>query len=307
MKNQHHIWIKEGTRASFIGHAQLTNIFCLAGELAKRGEEKTRRKTNELLWKEPHTIHTIPAVVQAKNQQQQAKTTTTSETVEVSRAESVSVTCVPVPSVDPNSLHMTWEDDETAWLDDHDTFDLDAFVNSPPIPGQILEKETFALLVPPLSPADPSRTSGSSTSDSSDSNLSGFNALHLAAHSGHHSMVHILLNHRPQDTNSVTSDGNGQSALHLAAAKGYHDVVATLLDLGADALMRNGKGQTAMHLAAANGSKQAVKLLLDRCGEIFNIPDFVGQTPLHQAVIQGQVEIVTLLLERGTDPQVVVV
>lgn len=131
--------------------------------------------------------------------------------------------------------------------------------------------------------------------------VKGFNAVHLAAYYGQHSIMRLLLSACPEDTDAVND--KGQSALHIAAAEGHTEVVRELLDLGANAFLQDHDGQTVLHAAASSGSIQTVLLLLDRDPGMIRVPDSTGHTPLHRAVMQGNEEVIRSLLKRGADPR----
>jgi hypothetical protein len=140
--------------------------------------------------------------------------------------------------------------------------------------------------------------------DDTDQNFKGYNALHLAAHHGQHSMVRLLLLKCLEPAlyaNTINDDG--QSPLHMGAGEGQLEIVRELLGFGADVGLLDNKGQTALHAATAAGSLSVVHLLLDRDpnAKLMHMPDAAGQTPLHRAVTQGNEEIVRLLLDRGAD------
>ncbi|KAK7952857.1 hypothetical protein PG988_013551 [Apiospora saccharicola] len=133
----------------------------------------------------------------------------------------------------------------------------------------------------------------------------GYNAAHLAAHQGRHSMVRLLLLTCPDRrllANAVNDDG--QTPLHVAAAQGHVEVVRELLCLGADSHLQDHEGQNPLHAAVAAGSAATVQLLLDQDVDhkLAHTADAGGHTPLHRAVIEGTEEIVRVLLNRGADP-----
>lgn len=141
--------------------------------------------------------------------------------------------------------------------------------------------------------------------DGGSDKLSGYNALHLAAHHGQTSIVRLLLKIRPADADLLT--GHGQSALHIAAAGIHVDVVVALLDHGADPVMQDDLGRTPLHIAVTAGARAVARLLVDQRVECLHLRDMTGWTPLHAAVVLGHEDIVRLLLDKGADPATIVI
>ena len=75
----------------------------------------------------------------------------------------------------------------------------------------------------------------------------GYTALHLAAWMGHNQIVTLLIHHPLSDVN--VSDKYGGTALYYAAGSGYRDVVISLMDAGADPLIRCYHGKTPLEVA----------------------------------------------------------
>ncbi|KAK8093241.1 ankyrin-1 isoform 4 protein [Apiospora kogelbergensis] len=173
-------------------------------------------------------------------------------------------------------------------------------------------------------PLDPNIIDGVSSSGAGASvprrQFRGYNAVHLAAHQGKHSMVRLLLLTRADwSTYANAVNNDGQTPLHVAAEQGHLEVVRELLSFGVNASLQDNEGQTALHAAIIAGDSNnngtsrggvtlahylpTVQLLLDHndCN-LAHIADTAGYTPLHCAVLQGNEDIVRLLLSRGADP-----
>lgn len=135
------------------------------------------------------------------------------------------------------------------------------------------------------------------------SGLSGFSAIHLAAHFGKLSIIQLLLSVCPEDVDLMNNEG--QTPLHIAASEGHIELIPELLRNGSNALLQDADGRTALHLAVLKGHHDIVRLLLnDTQGQaMVRVPDNAGRTSLHQAVMQESGQLVRLMLERGADPR----
>ncbi|CAM4512454.1 unnamed protein product [Caretta caretta] len=134
-----------------------------------------------------------------------------------------------------------------------------------------------------------------------DLSQSGFTPLHLAAQSGHESLVRLLLNYPGVQVDCQTSL-QGSTPLHLAAQHGHTAVVGLLLSKSTSQLhLRDKRGRTCLHLAAANGHVEMVRALLGQGAEI-NVTDKQGWGPLHLAAKSGFLDSVRLLVESGATP-----
>ncbi|KAK6062546.1 hypothetical protein SCUP515_13261 [Seiridium cupressi] len=135
-------------------------------------------------------------------------------------------------------------------------------------------------------------------------NFRGYNAVHIAAYCGKHSILRVLLLASPDRLTYVNAiNDDGKSALHIGAGQGHVEVVRELLSFGAKSVFQDNDGETALHAATAAGSLLTVQLLLDRDldGRLAHIADAAGHTPLHRAVMQGNEDVVRLLLRKGAD------
>ncbi|MCJ1394302.1 Ankyrin-2 [Xylographa bjoerkii] len=154
--------------------------------------------------------------------------------------------------------------------------------------------------------------------------------LHLAALSGHYSVVRLLLDHdaglaischdetplllaisnghlaaaeqlitRKVDVNF--SNSNSLSALHIAVDKGFNGTVALLLSNGAKPQAENITGSTPLHLASKSGNMKIVDLLLTH-GAAINVVDEDRHTALYYAAKSGSEAITCLLLSKDASP-----
>uniref|UniRef100_A0AAY4D3A9 Ion transport domain-containing protein n=1 Tax=Denticeps clupeoides TaxID=299321 RepID=A0AAY4D3A9_9TELE len=131
---------------------------------------------------------------------------------------------------------------------------------------------------------------------------SGYTPLHLAAWSGHESVVRLLLN-SPGVQADAETDLQGSTPLHLAAKSGHTAVVGLLLSRSSSLLhLKDRRGCTCLHLASASGHIAMVRVLLGQGAEI-NHTDKNGWTPLHYAAKAGCLHMVSFLVESGACPR----
>ena len=129
--------------------------------------------------------------------------------------------------------------------------------------------------------------------------MSGATPLMLAAQNGH---VQVLRHLLELGADAEIRDGRGRAALHYAAERGKTCIVRELIARGADWQCADSFGDTALHLAAANGHSVVVELLLD-AGAPPNVHDSVfDSTPLHKSARSGHTDAAELLLSRGANP-----
>ncbi|CAB3407274.1 unnamed protein product [Caenorhabditis bovis] len=128
----------------------------------------------------------------------------------------------------------------------------------------------------------------------------GFTPLHLAAQSGHDSLVRMLLNQGVQvDATSTTMN---VIPLHLAAQQGHIAVVGMLLSRSTQQQhAKDWRGRTPLHLAAQNGHYEMVSLLIAQ-GSNINVMDQNGWTGLHFATRAGHQSVVKLFIDSSADP-----
>jgi ankyrin repeat protein len=88
----------------------------------------------------------------------------------------------------------------------------------------------------------------------------------------------------------------GESLLHVAAKSGHVSMVKLLLDKGATINIQDESGNTALHYASANGKKDMVKLLLEK-GADASVVNAKEQKAIDYSNIKGYNEITELLLK----------
>ena len=87
---------------------------------------------------------------------------------------------------------------------------------------------------------------------------SGWNALHYAAYSGSHEIVHFLVL-RGADKDAIAP--NWDTPLLLAIRNGRSEAAKALIEDKADLTHRDKNGLTALGLAKAKGEQEIVELL----------------------------------------------
>uniref|UniRef100_A0A158PNG3 ANK_REP_REGION domain-containing protein n=1 Tax=Anisakis simplex TaxID=6269 RepID=A0A158PNG3_ANISI len=129
----------------------------------------------------------------------------------------------------------------------------------------------------------------------------GLTPLHLAAQSGHDSLVRMLLNQGVQV--DATSTTMSIIPLHLAAQQGHIAVVGILLSRSTQQQhAKDWRGRTPLHLAAMNGHYEMVSLLIAQ-GSNINVMDQNGWTGMHYATRAGHINVVKLFVESSADAQ----
>ncbi|KAK6105831.1 Ankyrin repeats (3 copies) family protein [Brugia pahangi] len=129
----------------------------------------------------------------------------------------------------------------------------------------------------------------------------GFTPLHLAAQSGHDSLVRMLLNQGVQV--DATSTTMSVIPLHLAAQQGHIAVVGMLLSRSTQQQhAKDWRGRTSLHLAAMNGHYEMVSLLIAQ-GSNINVMDQNGWTGMHYATQAGHLNVIKLFVKSSADAQ----
>ena len=103
---------------------------------------------------------------------------------------------------------------------------------------------------------------------------SGATALHEAVRrdlfagytDNHTEIVRALGEHPGCALDAQSNAGRGYTPLHWAARNGHTRAVRALLELGADASLRNEAGHTALRFTEAYGKDETARLLRDRHG-----------------------------------------
>uniref|UniRef100_A0A0B7A240 Uncharacterized protein n=1 Tax=Arion vulgaris TaxID=1028688 RepID=A0A0B7A240_9EUPU len=89
---------------------------------------------------------------------------------------------------------------------------------------------------------------------------------------------------------------NGHTCLHIAASSGHHNVVQMLLEAGADINIGDGKsGRTVLHQAVDRGDMELVELLLSYTEINVKKQDYAGLTPVHLAYGRRYMNIVRII------------
>lgn len=88
--------------------------------------------------------------------------------------------------------------------------------------------------------------------------------------------------------------------LYQAVIDGRAETVKALIDLGADANVKDRDNGTLLHHAADKGNKDAVECLLLK-GLTVDAVDKFGATPLHHAVLNDHIDVAEALLEKGAN------
>ena len=132
----------------------------------------------------------------------------------------------------------------------------------------------------------------------------GLTAVHLAAQSGHASIIEALLN-AGAEVDPTTRIGS-YTPLHIASSQADSAIVSLLLSAGADARATTTNSHvTALHLAAQEvGGAESVKLLLEHGADPNAKEISAGQTPLMFAAANNRAESIRLLLQAGADPSI---
>ncbi|WP_298426407.1 ankyrin repeat domain-containing protein [uncultured Kordia sp.] len=122
-------------------------------------------------------------------------------------------------------------------------------------------------------------------------------ALHCAAFNGHNEIVKVLLEN---DANVNVTDNQEFYPLQLAVSKENLTVCKTLIEHGADVLVKTDKQGTLLHLAAAIDFNYIFKI--EEIKEIdLEAKDIYGQTPLNVAASSGSYSMIGDLLRMKAD------
>ena len=144
-------------------------------------------------------------------------------------------------------------------------------------------------------------------------NVTGRNALHACADTGHEEIFELLLPHvtdldvgtLPDKTPGHEGDDYGETTLILASSYGRHGMVKQLLRLGASRFAADSRQATALSYASKAGHLSCIALLLGQPGAFRMTPaeiDYVpedGWTALHDAVQCGHLYGCGLLIQAG--------
>ncbi|KAK5656005.1 hypothetical protein OQA88_5143 [Cercophora sp. LCS_1] len=106
--------------------------------------------------------------------------------------------------------------------------------------------------------------------------------LHLAAMSGHNTVVELFLATKRSKTYVNIPDSHGQTPLHHAVRYRRHGVIAALLSAGANVGYQDRDGQTPVHIAAIWGDEDVMGRLLKE-NPVLDILDNNHDAPLDSA------------------------
>ncbi|XP_053397533.1 transient receptor potential cation channel subfamily A member 1 homolog isoform X2 [Mercenaria mercenaria] len=118
--------------------------------------------------------------------------------------------------------------------------------------------------------------------------------IHMAAVNGWTNVVRAIVNKEKNTMSDGDEDSN--TALHLAAMGGHIKLVEALLNLGAEAEVRNSALRTPLGCAAAQGHLKTVKILAESDASI-DATDKLNMTPLLLAANNGHANVVDYLIE----------
>ena len=135
------------------------------------------------------------------------------------------------------------------------------------------------------------------------SGCGGLRALHVAAFSGHASLVKVLIEagaHVNVRTSNVNpGSASMHTALYVAAQEGHALVVMDLIKAGADLNIATSKNCTPLFIAAQNGHDDVVASLIQAGANLHKALQPCGCTPLQIAVSKKHEKIVKMLRHYG--------
>ncbi|XP_053799655.1 ankyrin repeat domain-containing protein 16 isoform X2 [Vidua chalybeata] len=119
--------------------------------------------------------------------------------------------------------------------------------------------------------------------------------IHEAASMGHQECVSFLLERGASVDCLKKADW---TPLMMACTRKNLEVIKTLVEHGANPLLRNKDGWNCFHIASREGHPQVLRYLLDVSPSCWDTESTTGRTPLHTAAMHGCSQVVELLLER---------
>ncbi|XP_048158597.1 ankyrin repeat domain-containing protein 16 isoform X4 [Corvus hawaiiensis] len=119
--------------------------------------------------------------------------------------------------------------------------------------------------------------------------------IHEAASMGHWECVSFLLEMGASVDCLKKADW---TPLMMACTRKNLEVIKTLVEHGANPLLRNKDGWNCFHVASREGHPEVLRYLLDVSPGCWDTESTTGRTPLHTAAMHGCSQVVELLLER---------
>ncbi|XP_068045458.1 ankyrin repeat domain-containing protein 16 isoform X4 [Anomalospiza imberbis] len=119
--------------------------------------------------------------------------------------------------------------------------------------------------------------------------------IHEAASMGHQECVSFLLERGASVDCLKKADW---TPLMMACTRKNLEVIKTLVEHGANPLLRNKDGWNCFHIASREGHPEVLRYLLDVSPSCWDTESTTGRTPLHTAAMHGCSQVVELLLER---------
>lgn len=126
----------------------------------------------------------------------------------------------------------------------------------------------------------------------------GRTAAFLAAESGHHGLLVLLLRHGAE---LHIPDHQGVSPLHIACRRGHASVVRYLLGLDVRRLqeVEDKNAETPLYTACFEGHIEIVRMILESSSCDVNKPTSAGTTPVFACVDRGNLDCLKLIVEHG--------
>jgi len=125
----------------------------------------------------------------------------------------------------------------------------------------------------------------------------GWTLLHLSAFGGNVATTELLLK-KGAAIEARAGSKFRNTPLQTALLSNQYATAKTLLEHGADALVRQSRGFTPMHEGAISGRIDILQLLLDHGAEINSVADN-GQTPLAEAIRGKHEDVATWMKTKG--------
>lgn len=98
---------------------------------------------------------------------------------------------------------------------------------------------------------------------------------------------------------NTCKEGKNKTVLHFAASRGDFSIFKYLLELGADANLKDDEDNTALFVSAQHGNLEIVKFLLEERKMDVNAKRKGDATLLHLAASNGDIKLLEYLLSQG--------